>query len=453
MAAAGKPGVSLAVVGPQGCGKTTALAQLCRLQGGFPEQPHKDCQGLAKDMGCPAGEHAWMLDRLLTERERGMTVESSLCHFQSGSFSYTAIDTPGHADFAKNLLSVTSLADVAVLVVPAPSKEFEAAVDTGRARELALCCFTMGIKSIVVWVSKIDDRSLEDAAAKFEEIKKVVSAFLKEVGYKQKDVPFVPISGLHGDNLVSRSSETGWYPGKPALEVLDELGPMNRPAEKPLRLPVLKVHETEEAGVVVVGRVETGSVRVGVKVIFSPSGQMAEVRSIQKDGERVSEARGGDIVGVGLGSGLKARDLHRGMVLSFLTNDPAAGAEHFMAQVVVLDHPGRIRAGYCPAIAVHTAQVPCEFEEILSKIDRKTGKECETSPESAKTGEVVTVRMRPCKPICVEPFSTYPSLGRFAVRDHNRTIAVGVVKEVTKRPIPKGKPSGANEYFEGSDGS
>lgn len=449
MAAAGKPGVSLALIGPEGCGKTTALAQLCSKLGAFPEEELKECQGLSKDLGCKAGEHAWMLDRLLTERERGMTVESTVVPFQSGSFSYTAIDTPGNSDFVKNLLSVTSMADVAVLVVPAPVKEFEAAVDSGRARELALCSFTMGIKSIAVWVTKIDDVSLEDPSARFEEIKKVVSTFLKEVGYKQKDVPFVPISGLHGDNLTSKSSETDWYAGKTALEVLDEMGPINRPAEKPLRLPVLKVHENEEAGTVIVGRAETGTVRTGLKVIFSPGGLMAEVRSLQKDGERINEAKGGDIVGLSLGSNVKARELRRGMVASNLTHDPAMDAEHFLAQVVVLDHPGRITNGYCPVIAIHTAQVPCEFDEILAKIDRKTGKECETSPECAKTGDVVTVRMRPCKPVCVEAFSAYPSLGRFAIRDHGRTVAVGVVKEVTKRPIPKNKPSGANEYFDG----
>mmetsp|Transcript_21380 Transcript_21380/g.49779 ORF Transcript_21380/g.49779 Transcript_21380/m.49779 type:complete len:446 (-) Transcript_21380:95-1432(-) len=441
-----KIGVSLAFVGPEGCGKTTALAQLCHALKAFEAEAHTECQGLARDLGRPDAEHAWMLDRLLTERERGLTVEPCLVHFQTGSVCYTAIDTPGHVDFSKNLLSVTSLADVAVLVVPAVKGEFEASVDSGRARELALCCFTMGIKNVIVWVTKIDDVSVLDPCVRFEEIKKVVNTFLKEVGYKQKDVPFVPVSGLRGVNLVSKPSEMAWYSGKPAAEVLDEVGPINRPAEKPLRLPVLKVYETEDAGTVVVGRVETGSMRVGIKVIFAPGGQMAEVRSVLKDSDRVNEAKGGEIVSVGLGSSVK--DIRRGMVLSFLTNDPAADTEHFLAQVVVLDHPGRIRAGYCPAISIHTAQVPCEFEELIAKIDRKTGKECEVGPDSIGTGEVATVRMRPCKPVCAEPFSAYPSLGRFAVRDHHRTIAVGVVKEVVKRPLPRVKPSGANEYFD-----
>lgn len=136
------------------------------------------------------------------------------------------------------------------------------------------------------------------------------------------------------------------------------------------------------------------------------------------------------------------------MVASFSTNDPAADCEAMIAQVVVLDHPGSIRAGYCPQIAVHTAQVPCEFEELLSKIDRKTGKETEANPECAKTGDVVSVRMRPIDKVCIEVFSAYPSLGRFTIRDHGRTVAVGVVKEVTKRPIPKVRSGKENTYFD-----
>lgn len=185
-------------------------------------------------------------------------------------------------------------------------------------------------------------------------------------------------------------------------------------------------------------------------MIFSPSGLIAEVLSVHKAGQKISEAKGGDVISAAL-SGVEASELRRGMVASLTTNDPAADAETFLAQVVVLDHPGEIRAGYCPSISVHTAQVPCEFEELVAKIDRKTGKESDEKPESVKTGEVVTVRMRPCAAICVEPFGTYPSLGRFAIRDHNRTIAVGVVKEVTKRPIPKAvSRAGDNQYFDAS---
>lgn len=445
----GKSGTNLAFVGFQGCGKTTVLGHLCKLLGAFPEDEQRQCKELAKELGRPDQANNWMLDKLLLERESGSTVESSMQRFVSDTFCFTAIDTPGRPEFSKNLLSVTSLADVAVLVVSAAAGEFEADVESGRSREIALSCFTMGIKTVVTIVTKMDDMSVDYSSSRFEDIKKVVGAFLKDVGYKSKDAPFIPVSGLLGDNLTTKSVAMGWYSGTTVLESLDAIGPINRPAEKPLRLPVLKVHNVEGAGTVVVGRVETGSLRPGIKVLFSPGGQIAEARTIMKYGEDVSEAKGGDIVSFSLGEGVRPELISRGMVASPVTNDPAADADSFIAQIVVLDHPG-FRAGWCPTIAIHTAQVPCEFEEIISKIDRKTGKETEMT-ERIKTGEVITARLRPMKPVCVEPFSAYPSLGRFAIRDHNRTVAVGVIKEVTKRAIPKPKSGNQNEYFNGDE--
>lgn len=440
-----KPGVSLAFVGAAGCGKTTAAGKLCQLLGGFPEAPLADCQDIAKELGNPAGANAWMLDTLVGEREQGRTLEPSMTVFESGSFRYTAVDAPSDP-LLKGLFRVASLADVAVLVISAAVGEYEKSMQKGGVREIALSCITMGIKNIVVLVTKLDDLSVESPMARFEDIKKAAAAFLKEVGYKQKEAAVIPISGLTGNNLTTKSSETTWYGGVTAIEALDALGPINRPAEKPLRLPVMQVIEVPNAGTVVVGRVEMGSIRPGVKVLFCPGGQTAEVQSLQMGGKQASEGTGGDIVSFCVGDALSTADIRPGMVVSSASNDPAAEAEWFLAQVIVLDHPGAIRAGYCPAIAVGTAQVPCEFEELVSKIDRKTGKEVEALPSQARTNEVVTTRLRPRQPLCVEAFSAFPPLGRFAVRDHGRTVAVGVVKEVTKRPLPKARGEEAT-YF------
>jgi elongation factor 1-alpha len=440
------PGISLAVVGPKGSGKTTAVSSLCQQLEAYPAERIAEVRSLAKDMGRPQGACNWMLDKLRSERERGCSIMNSMASFKSQAFSYTAMDTPGDVGYMKTLLSVTSLADIAVVCVPAPVGEFEEHVDSNRLRELVLACFTMGIKQVAVWVTKIDDVSVADKSeARFQEITKLISTYIKEVGFKQKDVPFVPVCGLRGDNLATKASSPGWYTGKSAVEALDALGPIPRPADKPLRLPVLEVFEKEDVGTIVVGRVETGSVRDGIKMMFSPGGWCGKVESIHKDGKEVSEAKGGDIISVAFGDSISCQDLQRGMVGGFVTEDPAVDVETFVAQVVVLDHPGAIRAGYCPAIAIHTAQVPCEFEELISLLDRKT-KEEKANPEKAKTGEVVTVRLRPRAPVCVEAFGVYPSLGRFAVRDHGRTIGVGVVKEVVKRAAPKPRTSGENEY-------
>merc|ERR1711971_1086571 len=117
----------------------------------------------------------------------------------------------------------------------------------------------------------------------------------------------------------------------------------------------------------------------------------------------------------------------------------AADCESLKAQVIFFDNrlTGTVRQGFCPSIVVHTAQVPCEFEELLAKIDRKTRKEIETNPDCAKAGDVVSVRMRPMEKVCIETFEQYAPLGRLVIRDHGQTIAVAVVQEVNKRPIPK----------------
>mmetsp|Transcript_65388 Transcript_65388/g.156348 ORF Transcript_65388/g.156348 Transcript_65388/m.156348 type:complete len:443 (+) Transcript_65388:53-1381(+) len=438
--------VSLALVGSQQCGKTTALSKLCQLLKAFNEELQRDTEDLAVELGRPASRHSWILDALLAERESGGSLEPSLQAFSSGSMSFCGIDTPGASKLAKSAVTVTSLADIAVLVISAAAGEYESALSSGRLKEDALCCFTMGIKNVAVWVTKMDDQTVSFSSSRFEDIKKKVSEILKDVGYKQKDPPFVPISGLLGDNLTSPSSEMAWYTGKSCSEVLEAFGAMNRPAEKPLRIPILKVQAVPNCGTVITGRVEAGALRAGQRLLFSPSGQMSEVQSVRIYGSSGTEGKTGDIVTALLGDDLRKDDVYRGMVASQSSDDPAADAESFSAQVVILDHPGEIRAGYCPQIAIHTALIPCEFEELLAKIDKKTGKEAEVNPPGAKTGDIISVRMRPVAKVCVEQFSAYASLGRFAVREGGRTVAVGVVKEVSKRPIRKARAN-ENQYF------
>lgn len=447
IAMAGKSTANVVMVGMQGSGKTTTLAKICELTKAFPEKPHAECQRLAKELGRPDCQHAWMLDRLASERELNGTMELNMQAFQTDSCCFTAIDTPGRSKLWGSLVSAISLSDIGMFVVPATS-EYEASLSSGRLRELALTCYTMGVKNIIGLVTKMDDDTVQYNSDRFNAIKETVGGLLKEVGFKKDQPAFFPISGILGENLVSKSSNFGWYNGPSVLEHLDVVGGgISRPAEKPLRLPVLRVHDCGEEDTMIVGRVETGLLRPGSKLLFAPSGQVTQTASIQINGKTVSEARGGDIVAVTLSSCVA--DIRRGMVASSETNDPAAEVESFVAQVIVLDHHG-FRAGYTPVLTVHTVQVPCEFDVLLALIDRKTGKDGQTNPEVVKTGDVVRAIMRPKKPVCVEIFSAYPTLGRFAVRDNGRTVAVGVIKEVTKRPILK-RGDGNNYWSDKGD--
>merc|ERR1712141_144875 len=145
--------------------------------------------------------------------------------------------------------------------------------------------------------------------------------------------------------------------------------------------------------------------------------------------ESLPEAGPGDNVGFNV-KNVSVKDIRRGNVASDSKNDPAKEAKSFKAQVIVLNHPGEIGNGYSPVLDCHTAHIACKFKEPIEKIDRRSGKKMEDFPKKVKSGDAAIVKMIPSKPMCVEPFSKYAPLGRFAVRDMRQTVAVGVVKSV-----------------------
>ncbi|KAJ2669082.1 translation elongation factor EF-1 alpha, partial [Coemansia spiralis] len=266
--------------------------------------------------------------------------------------------------------------------------------------------------------------------ARFEEITKEVSNFIKKVGYNPKGVPMVPISGFEGDNMIEASPNMGWYKGwtkdtkagpvtgKTLVDAIDSIEPPVRPKDKPLRLPLQDVYKIGGIGTVPVGRVETGFIKAGMVVTFAPSNVTTEVKSVKN---------------------VSVKDIRRGNVCSDSKNEPARGTESFLAQVIVMNHPGQISAGYAPVLDCHTAHIACKFAELTEKIDRRTGKVVEENPKFVKNGDAAMVKMIPSKPMCVEAFTEFPPLGRFAVRDMRQTVAVGVIKNVTKKDESSGK--------------
>jgi elongation factor 1-alpha len=222
------------------------------------------------------------------------------------------------------------------------------------------------------------------------------------------------------------------------LEALDSIVPPSRPTDKPLRLPLQDVYKIGGIGTVPVGRVETGVLKPNMVVNFAPSNLQTEVKSIEMHHESLEEAGPGDNVGFNV-KNISVKELKRGFVASDIKNDPAQEAANFVAQVIVLNHPGQIGAGYAPVLDCHTAHIACKFAELLEKVDRRSGKTIEEAPKFLKSGEAAMVKMIPSKPMCVEKFADYPPLGRFAVRDMRQTVAVGVIKEVEKKAATSGK--------------
>jgi len=434
-----KKHVNIVVIGHVDAGKSTTTGHLIYKCGGIDKRTIEKFEKEAAEMGKGSFKYAWVLDKLKAERERGITIDIALWKFESVKFSFTVIDAPGHRDFIKNMITGTSQADIAILVVASGTGEFEAGIaKDGQTREHALLAFTLGVKQIIVGVNKMDDKSVNYSEARFNEIKDEVSGFLAKVGFKPKKIKFVPISGWTGDNMIEKSPNTPWYKGPCLLEALDQVKPPKRPSDKPLRLPLQDVYKIGGIGTVPVGRVETGIIKPGMVVQIAPSGVTTEVKSVEMHHESLPQASPGDNVGFNV-KNVSVKEIRRGNVASDSKNDPAVGCKSFEAQVIVLNHPGEIRAGYAPVLDCHTAHIACKFSTINTKMDRRSGKILEESPKFVKSGDACMVTMVPSKQMCVESFQEYPPLGRFAVRDMRQTVAVGVIKAVDKTQPSKKK--------------
>jgi elongation factor 1-alpha len=428
-----KKHVNLVVIGHVDSGKSTSTGHLIYKCGGIDQRTIQKFEKEAEEMGKASFKYAWVLDKLKAERERGITIDIALWKFESEASVFTIIDAPGHRDFIKNMITGTSQADVAILMIASPAGEFESGWSKeGQTREHALLAFTMGVKQMICCCNKMDAKGADYKEERYNEIKAEVSAYLKQVGYKIDTVPFIPISGWVGDNMLENSENMPWYKGPYLLQALDAIKPPKRPVLKPLRLPLQDVYKISGIGTVPVGRVETGIIKPNMTCTFGPLGTTTDIKSVEMHHEQVAEAIPGDNVGFNV-KGLSVTDIKRGYVASDSKNVPAMNTEFFKAQVIVMNHPGQIMNGYAPVLDCHTCHIACKFTEIENKMDKRTGKVTEEFPKSIKSGDAAIVKLTPSKPMVVEAFSEFPPLGRFAVRDMKQTVAVGVVKEVEKK--------------------
>merc|ERR1712241_875269 len=384
--------INIVVIGHVDSGKSTTTGHLIYKCGGIDERTIAKFEKEAQEMGKGSFKYAWVLDKLKAERERGITIDIALWKFNTEKYFVTIIDAPGHRDFIKNMITGTSQADCAVLIVAAGVGEFEAGISKeGQTREHALLAYTLGVKQLIIGVNKMDNTAPPYSEARFREIEKEVSSYIKKIGFNPKTVAFVPISGWHGDNMLKPSENMPWFKtwsverkegnasGKTLLNALDAILAPTRPTDKPLRLPLQDVYKIGGIGTVPVGRVETGILKPGMVVSFAPNQLTTEVKSVEMHHEALPEAVPGDNVGFNV-KNVSVKDIKRGNVASDSKNKPASGVSDFTAQVIVLNHPGQISNGYSPVLDCHTAHIACKFNEIKEKVDRRTGKATETNP-------------------------------------------------------------------------
>jgi len=422
-----KQNMNVVFVGHVDHGKSTTVGRLMYDSGMVPEQEMKKLKEEAVKHGKMGFEFAFVMDKFKEERERGLTIDLSYKKLMTQKYQITIIDAPGHKDFVKNMITGASQADAAFLVV---------AVQHGvmpQTKEHLWLLRTMGVEQLAVVINQMDTVNYEEA--KFNKVKEDVSTLLKAVGYKIDKVTFLAISGLNGDNVAKKSSKLSWYKGPTLLEQLDKFEEPKKPTDLPLRMPIQDVYEITGIGTVPVGKIETGIMKVGQKVKILPGktgkGIDGEVKSIEMHHEQLQEAPAGDNVGVNI-RGVGKKDIARGDVICDGAK-PAIIAAEFTAQIAVINHPTVIAKGYTPVFHVHTAQVPCQFIELVEKLDPKTGQVAQKNPDFIKNGDVARVKIKPMGNLVLEKQSVNPHMARFAIRDAGATVAAGVCIELVEK--------------------
>ncbi|MEM0086980.1 MAG: translation elongation factor EF-1 subunit alpha [Candidatus Micrarchaeaceae archaeon] len=418
-----KPHLNLIFIGHIDHGKSTTVGRLLYDTKAVTEQDMKRMKEEVAKYNRPTFEFAFVMDQLKEERERGITIDIAHREFQTPKYYFTIIDAPGHRDFVKNMITGASQADAAVLVISCPDGV------QAQTREHAFLAKVLGINQLIVGINKMDKVNYE--RQKYEDVKLSIANLLKTVGYDTSTIQFVPYSAIEGENVSQKSSKMSWYTGPTLLEALDTLKVPEKPLNKPLRLPIQDVYSIQGFGTVPVGRVETGVMKPGDQIVIMPGGFKTDVKSIEMHHQQLQKAEPGDNIGFNI-KGIDKKDIKRGYVVGTPDNPPSV-VDEFTAQIVVINHPTAIAAGYSPVFHIHTAQVAATITEIMEKKDPKTGQTLQKNPEFIKTGDVAIVKVKPSKPVVVEKYSDFPPLGRFAIRDMGQTVAAGIVLDIVKR--------------------
>ncbi|RLF36478.1 MAG: translation elongation factor EF-1 subunit alpha [Thermoplasmata archaeon] len=422
---ADKPHLNVVIIGHVDHGKSTLVGQTLLQTGQFPAHLVEKYKEEAKAKGKESFALAWIFDNLKEERERGVTIDVAHKRFDTDKYYITIIDAPGHRDFVKNMITGTSQADAAVLVVAAPDGVM------AQTKEHMFLARTLGVKQMIIAINKMDETKPPYDKARFEAVKAEVDKLAKSVGYKDEQLQYIPVSAFVGDNVKEKGKLT-WWDGDTFLKAIDNFKEPEKPVDLPLRWPIQDVYSIKGVGTVPVGKVETGVLKPGMQLIFKPSmkpgGVVGEAKTIEMHHEQLSQALPGDNVGVNV-RGIAKNDIRRGDVAGPVDNPPTI-AKSFTAQIMVLNHPSVITKGYTPVFHCYTAQVACRFEEILKKLDPRTGAVKEENPDFIKTGDAAVVKIVPTRPMVIEPSKKIPQLGRFAIRDMGQTVAAGICLEV-----------------------
>ena len=420
-----KPHLNIVFVGHVDHGKSTTVGRLLLDSGHIEQHVIDKFEQEAVERGKAGFGFAYVMDGLKEERERGITIDVAHKEFYTPNYYFTVIDAPGHRDFVKNMITGTSQADAAVLNVAANDGV------NAQTKEHAFLARVLGVQQLIVNVNKMDISGVDWSQDKYNSVVEEVTGLLKMAGFKTDDIPFIPCSAFDGDNVYNKSDKSPWYNGPTLFEAIDAISMPPKPTDMPLRLPIQDVYKISGIGTVPVGKIETGVLHSGKTVVFNPSQQSAEVKSIEMHHTMVEKAEPGDNVGFNV-RGLSADDIRRGDVAGYTDTPPnfVRHDETFVGQIQLMDIPKAIGVNYTPVFHAHTSQTAVRFVELLEKTSKGVK---EANPAFLKTGDACLVRFGPTKPMAIEQMDAFPQLSRFAIRDMGKTVAAGVCMKIDKK--------------------
>ncbi|XP_026317566.1 eukaryotic peptide chain release factor GTP-binding subunit ERF3A [Hyposmocoma kahamanoa] len=425
-----KEHVNVVFIGHVDAGKSTIGGQIMSLTGMVDKRTLDKYEREAREKSRESWYLSWALDTNQEERDKGKTVEVGRAYFETEKKHFTILDAPGHKSFVPNMIGGTAQADLAVLVISARKGEFETGFDRGgQTREHAMLAKTAGVKHLVALVNKMDDPTVNWDEKRYNECRDKILPYLKKLGFNPgKDLSFLPVSGQTGQGLLERVTEDvcPWYRGPSFIQLIDELPSLNRKMDGPFIMPV--VDKYKDMGTVLMGKVEAGTTRKGSSMILMPNRVQVTVDQLWSDDIEVTSIGPGENVKVKL-KNIEEEDVSPGFVLCD-PNEPIITGRVFDAQVVILEHKSIICAGYSAVMHIHCAAEEVTVKALICLVDKKTGEKSKTRPRFVKQDQVAIMRIECAGVICLEPFKKFPQMGRFTLRDENKTIAIGKVLKV-----------------------
>lgn len=448
-----KPILNVCFIGHVDSGKSTTVGNLAFQLGAIDPRKMDKLKKEAEERGRGTFSYAYVMDMSAAERDRGITITTSLMKLETTKHMLNVIDCPGHQDFIKNMVTGAAQADVGVVLVPCAKGEFESCISGGTLKDHIMISGVLGCRKLIVCVNKVDTIEEKGRIARFDEVAKEMKGIISK-SHPDKDPIIIPISGYHGINIVEKGEKFTWFKGwKPAaggasdpiftLEgALNSQIPPPRPIDKPLRMPIDSIHKIPGIGMVYTGRVSTGVIKPGMVVSVQPTGVVAEVKTLEIHKQSRTQVLSGENCGVALKAPTKGNTslIKPGHVFSDTKNTPVEIFEAARAKIVVVEHPKGIKVGYCPTMDLGTHHVPCQLTKFISKRMPNIKEEIPT-PEVVQKGENVTCIIHPQKPVVMETLKEVPSLARFALRDAGRIVGIGAIESrYTKADYEKEVP-------------